>query len=173
MHSHAHPLVIAGQGTIGLEILEDLPDPDLVMVPVGGGGILAGIATAVKCRNPALASSAPVDGGARRLPLLPGWLLARQHRPQALHRRRGAWHLHPVPYELTRQRVESIALVEDAALVKAMRAFQQDEALMTEPASDRAGIHSGRRGRRRGPGDNGDRRQQPQHRRPALQPLDQ
>jgi threonine dehydratase len=43
--------IIAGQGTIGLEILEDLPDTGLVLVPVGGGGIISGIATAVKeCR---------------------------------------------------------------------------------------------------------------------------
>lgn len=40
--------IIAGQGTIGLEILEDLPDPDLVLAPVGGGGLMSGIATAIK-----------------------------------------------------------------------------------------------------------------------------
>jgi threonine dehydratase len=47
-HSHGDPLVIAGQGTIGLEILEALPDVDMVVVPVGGGGLISGIATAVK-----------------------------------------------------------------------------------------------------------------------------
>ncbi|HTY53513.1 MAG TPA: threonine ammonia-lyase [Methanomicrobiales archaeon] len=46
------PRVIAGQGTIGLEILEDLPATDLVVVPVGGGGLIAGIATAVKGIRP-------------------------------------------------------------------------------------------------------------------------
>jgi threonine dehydratase len=40
--------IIAGQGTIGLEILEDLPDPDVVLVPIGGGGLISGIATALK-----------------------------------------------------------------------------------------------------------------------------
>ncbi len=44
--------VIAGQGTIGLEILEDVSDIDTILVPIGGGGILAGIATAVKSINP-------------------------------------------------------------------------------------------------------------------------
>lgn len=43
--------VIAGQGTIGLEILEDSPDIDVVVVPVGGGGLLAGVALAVKAIN--------------------------------------------------------------------------------------------------------------------------
>jgi threonine dehydratase len=44
--------VVAGQGTVGLEILEDLPDAGLVIVPVGGGGLCAGIATAVKALRP-------------------------------------------------------------------------------------------------------------------------
>ncbi|MBC7448581.1 MAG: threonine/serine dehydratase [Hymenobacteraceae bacterium] len=48
------PYIIAGQGTAGLEIFEDLPTADLVLVPVGGGGLLSGIATALKARNPAV-----------------------------------------------------------------------------------------------------------------------
>jgi threonine dehydratase len=52
-----HPVqderVMAGNGTIGLEILEDLPDPDLVLVPFGGGGLSVGIASAVKALRPA------------------------------------------------------------------------------------------------------------------------
>ncbi len=45
--------IIAGQGTIGLEILADLPKTDTIVVPVGGGGLIAGIATAVKALSPA------------------------------------------------------------------------------------------------------------------------
>ena len=44
--------IIAGQGTIGIEILEDLPDPDFIFVPIGGGGLISGIATAVKAVLP-------------------------------------------------------------------------------------------------------------------------
>src|SRR5215467_1877194 len=44
--------IIAGQGTIGLEILEDMPDVDLVLAPIGGGGLISGIATAIKESNP-------------------------------------------------------------------------------------------------------------------------
>lgn len=47
------PYIIAGQGTIGLEILEDVPAPDIVIVPVGGGSALSGIARVVKAANPA------------------------------------------------------------------------------------------------------------------------
>ena len=46
-----HPAVIAGQGTIGLEILEDLKDVDLVLVQVSGGGLISGIAAAIKLKN--------------------------------------------------------------------------------------------------------------------------
>lgn len=42
------PFIIAGQGTVGLEILEDCPDVDLVLVPVGGGGLISGVASAIK-----------------------------------------------------------------------------------------------------------------------------
>jgi len=44
--------IIAGQGTMGLEILEDLPDVECVLVPVGGGGMISGVATAIKLSNP-------------------------------------------------------------------------------------------------------------------------
>lgn len=52
IHPYDDPDVIAGQGTIGLEIMEDLPDADIVLVPAGGGGILSGISYAVKKINP-------------------------------------------------------------------------------------------------------------------------
>lgn len=52
VHPYEDPKVIAGQGTIGLEILEDLPDVDSIVVPIGGGGLISGIATAVKARRP-------------------------------------------------------------------------------------------------------------------------
>ncbi|QHJ69435.1 threonine ammonia-lyase [Planococcus halotolerans] len=47
-----HPNIIAGQGTVGLEILEQLPDVDVIVVPVGGGGLISGILTAVKESKP-------------------------------------------------------------------------------------------------------------------------
>ncbi len=51
VHPFDDPLVIAGQGTVGLEILEDAPRADVVVVPVGGGGLVAGIAAAVAPRG--------------------------------------------------------------------------------------------------------------------------
>jgi threonine dehydratase len=54
VHPFDHPLTIAGQGTVGLELLEDVPDVDAVVVPVGGGGLISGMATAVKAANPSV-----------------------------------------------------------------------------------------------------------------------
>ena len=52
VHPVQDPGVMAGNGTIGLEILEDLPDPDAVVIPYGGGGLTTGIASAVKALRP-------------------------------------------------------------------------------------------------------------------------
>lgn len=55
-YTFVHPFndedVIEGQGTIALEILDELPDTDIIMVPIGGGGLISGIATAAKLKNP-------------------------------------------------------------------------------------------------------------------------
>ena len=51
IHPFNDPLVIAGQGTIGMEIMEDLPDVNAVMVPIGGGGLIAGVAATIKQIN--------------------------------------------------------------------------------------------------------------------------
>jgi threonine dehydratase len=52
VHPFDDPLVMAGQGTVGVEIIEDAPEADVVLVQVGGGGLVSGIATAVKGINP-------------------------------------------------------------------------------------------------------------------------
>jgi len=52
VHPYNDPLVMAGQGTVGLEMLEDAPEAEVVLVQVGGGGLVSGIATAVKGINP-------------------------------------------------------------------------------------------------------------------------
>jgi threonine dehydratase len=53
IHPFEDPDIIAGQGTIGLEIIEDLPDVNTVIVPIGGGGLISGISTAIKSLKPA------------------------------------------------------------------------------------------------------------------------
>jgi threonine dehydratase len=66
VHPAQDPGVIAGNGTIGLEILEDLPDPDAVVIPYGGGGLTTGIALAIKALRPRtrIVTVEPEGGGA-------------------------------------------------------------------------------------------------------------
>lgn len=54
IHPYDEPLVIAGQGTVGAEMLEEIPDLDTIIVPVGGGGLISGIAIAAKNIKPAI-----------------------------------------------------------------------------------------------------------------------
>jgi threonine dehydratase len=52
IHPFADPLVVAGQGTLGLDILDEVEDIDTILVAIGGGGLIAGLSTAVKARSP-------------------------------------------------------------------------------------------------------------------------
>src|SRR5215208_5460463 len=52
VHAFDDPLVIAGQGTVGLELLRQVPNIAMVVVPIGGGGLIAGVATALRAENP-------------------------------------------------------------------------------------------------------------------------
>ena len=67
VHPYDDPLIIAGQGTIALEVLEDVPDLDMIVVPMGGGGLIAGNAIAAACaqaepcRDRGLFGGVPVD----------------------------------------------------------------------------------------------------------------
>ncbi len=67
LHPFADPRVIAGQGTVGLEILEDAPDLDHVVVAIGGGGLISGVATALKALKPSIRVSGVEPVGAPTL----------------------------------------------------------------------------------------------------------
>ncbi len=74
VHPVADPAVMAGNGTIGLEIVEDLPDVDAVVIPVGGGGLTVGIASAVKALAPEakIYTAEPATGAALHAALAAG-----------------------------------------------------------------------------------------------------
>jgi threonine dehydratase len=74
VHPTQDPGVMAGNGTIGLEILEDLPDPDAVVIPYGGGGLTVGIASAIKALRPdtKIITAEPETGAAMAAALAAG-----------------------------------------------------------------------------------------------------
>jgi threonine dehydratase len=110
-----HPDIIAGQGTVGLEIAEDLPDVACVAVPVGGGGLIAGIATALAALRPdaAVTGVEPMDSAALAAALAAG-------RPVRLDRTTSiADGLLPlsvgrVTFEQARDRVTAVQVSEEA-----------------------------------------------------------
>lgn len=68
VHAFNDPAVMAGQGTLGLEILEDLPDASTVLIPVGGGGLIGGISIAIKAKRPDVRIVGVEPTGAAKLP---------------------------------------------------------------------------------------------------------
>jgi threonine dehydratase len=135
VHPFDDPFVMAGQGTIGLELLEDAPDLDAIILPVGGGGLIAGVACAVKETNPrvrvlgvearrfpsmkhALESSPP--------PSLPGGktiadgIAVRRVGEQAR--------------EIVRKYVDEIALVDEAEIAQAVLLLLEREKTVVEGA---------------------------------------
>jgi threonine dehydratase len=83
VHPVADEAVMAGNGTIGLEILEDLPDVDTVVIPVGGGGLTVGIASAVKAIAPdvRIVTAEPETGAALQAALAAGGPVDVDYRP--------------------------------------------------------------------------------------------
>lgn len=63
-YRYDHPHIIAGQGTMGLEIVEQVPNIDAVVIPVGGGGLIAGVALAVKALYPYVKVIVSISGRA-------------------------------------------------------------------------------------------------------------
>lgn len=130
-----HPIIIAGQGTVGLEIAEDMPDVDTVLVPVGGGGFSAGVATAVKMRCPQARLVGVEPVGAPKL------TRARAAgRPVRLDRTQGladgllAVEIGGLPFLHHARYIDEVVTVDDAALVPAMRLLLDRMKLVAEPS---------------------------------------
>jgi threonine dehydratase len=133
IHSHAHPWIIAGQGTIGLEILEDLPDTEIVLVPIGGGGLISGISAAIKEVSPQvrIIGIEPKAAPGAFLSLREGRPCERiPLRPSLADGLLGGFS--PLPYRIAHQLIERVELVEEEEIHQAMKVFQEDEQLMLE-----------------------------------------
>jgi threonine dehydratase len=132
-----HPGVIAGQGTIGLEIMADLPDADVVLVPVSGGGLASGIGVAVKALRPATAvfGVEPELAGDAAASLAAGHLV---HWPVDERVKTIADGLRAEPSELTfahlRTVLDGILTVSEAEIRAAVGLLARRARLVAEPA---------------------------------------
>jgi threonine dehydratase len=132
-----HPDVIAGQGTIGLELLEDFPDLDTVIVPVSGGGLIAGIACAVKAASPGtrIVGVSMERGAAMQASLASGRPVEVTEEPSLADSLGGGIGLaNRFTFALVRDLVDEIVLVPEAAIARAMRRLFLEEGLVTEGA---------------------------------------
>jgi threonine dehydratase len=129
------PTIVAGQGTAGLEIVEDCPDVGTVLVPVGGGGLSAGVATAVKLMAPGARVVAVEPTGAPKLTRAraAGGPVLLEHTASAadglLAVKIGA-----VPFSHHQAYVDDVVTVDDAALPPAMRFLLDRMKLVVEPS---------------------------------------
>ena len=135
IHPFDHPDVIAGQGTLGLEIVEQAPDAATVVVPTGGGGLLAGIAVAVKALRPDVRVVGVQAAGAAAFP--PS--LAEGHPvrlPQMATMADGIAVGQPgeLTFSLVQEYVDDLLTVSEEALSRALLALLEREKLVVEPA---------------------------------------
>ncbi|MBL9141165.1 MAG: pyridoxal-phosphate dependent enzyme [Phycisphaerae bacterium] len=130
-----HPMVIAGQGTIALEILEQLPSAGTVVVPVGGGGMISGIAAAVRALRPGLrvvgAEPALADDAAEGKRT---GTIAAQRPPVTIADGLRA-PLGSLTFPMVRDLVDEIVTVSEAEIVAGMRLVMERMHLVIEPSA--------------------------------------
>ncbi|MGA3212649.1 MAG: threonine/serine dehydratase [Terriglobales bacterium] len=130
--------IIAGQGTVGLEIISDLPTVGCVLVPVGGGGLISGVATAIKLSDPQikvigvepeLAADAQTSLRAGHIVDFPGEQTAR-----TLADGLRTQHLGVLNFEHIRRYVDDIVTVSEQEIRAAVRSLALDAKLVAEPS---------------------------------------
>lgn len=134
--NHLHdPSVIAGHGTIGLEIIEDWQDVQVILVPVSTGGLLAGVATAVKSLKPTVKviGVQPDGSNAAALSFRQGEIV-RIEQVSTICDALTATAPGPLPWEHVRTYVDGIVTVSDEAVVEAMVHLFEHAKLVVEPA---------------------------------------
>jgi threonine dehydratase len=135
VHPFADEAVIAGQGTVGLEIADDLPDVDLVLVPVGGGGLLSGVAAAMKARRKRarVVGVEPIGAPAVRAALDARQVVRLEH-VDTIADGLGAPMTDDIVLQHARAYVDDVVTISDDAIRDAMREILARTKLLVEPA---------------------------------------
>jgi threonine ammonia-lyase medium form len=129
-----HPHIIAGQGTAAMELFEDLPDLDVLLTPVGGGGLISGCATAAKAMRPGVRVI-----GVETEPANDAWQSLQTGKrvtipvPDTIADGIRTTCLGAITFEIMQRLVEDIALVADAEVIEAMSFMLIRMKLLAEP----------------------------------------
>ncbi|TAM59701.1 threonine/serine dehydratase [bacterium] len=136
IHPYDDPRVMAGQGTIGFELLEDVPDLETLVISVGGGGLIAGIATVVKALRPRVRIYGVETAGADTMRQAldagePVTLPAITSIATTL----GAPYVSPATFDAAQRLLEDVFVVSDAQAIEGMLAAQEALSVLPEPAA--------------------------------------
>ncbi len=133
IHPFDDPQVIAGQGTIALEMLEEVPDLDVLVIPVGGGGLISGMATAAKALNPGIRI---VGVQAERFPSLYRALNGEDYVPRGNSLAEGiaVKTIGALTYKIAHKLVDEVLLVNEDSLERAVSLYLNIEKTVAEGA---------------------------------------
>ena len=124
-------LIVAGHGTLGLEIMEDLPDVQAIIVPVGGGGLIAGVAAAAKAKKPSLqvlgvqSEASPVMHDSLRAGRIVE--LQNPHARTIAEGLFGGLEKDAITFKIVQERVDNVFVVEEESLRLAIRLLWEKE----------------------------------------------
>lgn len=146
-HPFSDPVVVAGQGTLGLDVLDDMPDVDVILVAIGGGGLISGLSTAVKARRPAtrIIGIEPVGSPTLHACLQAGRLVALD-RLETRVATMSCRQTDQAIFEVVRDKVDEIILVRDEEMESAARLlwFEFGIGADLSGAASLAALNSGR-----------------------------
>jgi threonine dehydratase len=135
IHPYNDPRIIAGQGTAALELMAEVPDLDVVIAPVGGGGLLSGTAIAAKALRPdvQVIGAEPAGADDAQRSIAAGRILPSDHPQTIADGLRTS--LGELTFDVIRRLVDEIITVDDAATMRAMRAVWERMKIIIEPSA--------------------------------------
>ncbi|WP_309126071.1 threonine ammonia-lyase [Kocuria sp.] len=139
VHPFDHPDIVAGQGTLGLELLEQVPDVDTVITGVGGGGLLAGLAVAVKARaeqlgRPIRVIGVQAENAAAYPPSLAGDALVTLERVSTIADGIAVGKPGQLPFSIIKELADDVVTVSEDSLARALVFLLERNKLVVEPA---------------------------------------
>ena len=134
VHPFDDPLVMAGQGTLGLEILEDVPEVTDVFVSIGGGGLMSGTAVAIRSQKNVRFCGVETEGAdAMALALAAGHPV--EIRPTSIAKTLGAPSVSPRTLAMAKEHLLTVTVVSDKEAVEALETLLERAKVLTEPAA--------------------------------------